>query len=145
MGKKRARKEIEEEKPVSEQAARRRARFEELARDRPRVTLLSDGPLPRDQIEADQLDLAVQVPLAGFDLDRGWLSVAWRATFDDIGNVDILACHIDACQEFLKKLPRCTDKGSPGLVFVEPGGFADKHHRGVFWSLSGHGPGTGAR
>src|SRR4051794_25794722 len=87
------------------------------------------GEVPEraDHLRLDQLELAVEVVLAGVDLLRQRVAVARRAALQDVGHEDVLAGEPDLRQGLVEQPARLADEREALLVLVGARGLADEH------------------
>ena len=84
-------------------------------------------------------DLAVEVGIAGADLVGFRVAVVRWATFDDVGDEDLLPAHADGAEQAFEKLTGGANERPALLVFVEAGGFADEQQGAIGVALTGYG------
>lgn len=80
-----------------------------------------------DELRLYERQLLMQPLLAAFNLFWKRVSVVRRAVFDDIGDVYVLALHLDAFKHLRKEFAGCTDKGLSLHVLILSGCFADEY------------------
>ena len=61
-----------------------------------------------------------------------------RAVFDDVGDINIGALHVDRFQKLIQESARSADKGATPFGFLLAGRFADKHDLGVQLAFADH-------
>src|SRR3954452_6144003 len=84
-----------------------------------------------DDLRLDQLDLLVQVRLAGLDLLGQWVAVARRAATDHVRDEHIRALDTDLLEQLAEQLARTADKREPLSVLTRARRLADEHEVGV--------------
>jgi hypothetical protein len=84
-----------------------------------------------DHLRLDQLDLAVEVGLAGVDLVWLRVAVARRPAEQDVRDEDVRAPEADLLQELVQQLPGTADEREALKVLVHAGGLTDEHQVGV--------------
>lgn len=85
------------------------------------------APKSYNQLRVNQLDLAVQVLLAGCDFRRFRVPVVWRAALHHVGDKHVVAVSAYGRQQTLQQLPGRAYEGASLPVFMEAGPFADEH------------------
>src|SRR4051794_8830944 len=81
-----------------------------------------------DDLRLDQLDLAVEVRLAGRDLLGQGVAVARRPAADDVRYEDVGALDADLLEQLVEQVPGPPDEREPLLVLAGARRLADEHH-----------------
>src|SRR3954449_2867097 len=84
-------------------------------------------PERADDLRLDQLDLAIQVGLAGLDLLGQRVPVAGRPAADDVGDEDLRALDPDLQEQLIQELPGASDERQALLILLSSGGLANEH------------------
>src|SRR5215217_1827203 len=95
-----------------------------------------------DHARLDQLDLPVQVRLAGVDLVELRVAVAGRAALEDVGDEHVGPLEPDLAEQLVEQLAGPADEREPLEVLLLAGGFADEHQVGVGVARPEHHPGA---
>src|SRR3954452_131199 len=87
------------------------------------------GEVPEraDDLRLDELDLAIEVRLAGLDLLRQRVAVAGRAAADHVRDEDVGALDCDLLEQLVKQLSCPPDERKTLLVLARSGRLADEH------------------
>jgi predicted short-subunit dehydrogenase-like oxidoreductase (DUF2520 family) len=84
-----------------------------------------------DHARLDQLDLLVQVGLAGVDLVRQRVAVARRTALEDVGDEHVAPLQADLAQQLVEQLAGPPHERQPLEVLLLTGGLPDEHQVGV--------------
>ena len=88
-------------------------------------------PERRDDDRLQEGELALKEPCTGGDLRGLRVTVLWRATLDDIEDIDLRSLKADEVQEEVEQLASGADKGASGGVLVRPWRLTNKQELGV--------------
>src|SRR5215216_3315020 len=94
------------------------------------------SPQRNDDTGVNDFDLVLKIIAgANFNLIWQWIPIARWATFYNIGDKHIRACHARLRKQLVEKLPGGTHKRTSLLILVGAGAFADEHDLGLSRSL----------
>jgi hypothetical protein len=86
----------------------------------------------------DDVNLSVQVVVAGSHFNRLRIAVTRGAALDDVRDEHAPAVNPNLVEELAQKTPGSPDKWKALLVFMETGGFADEHDQRIHRTGTGH-------
>jgi hypothetical protein len=97
-----------------------------------------EAPQCHHQLGLDQLDLPVQVRLAGFDLLGQRVAIARRTALDDVGDKDLRAFQANTLEQFIEKVACRPHEREALLILVEARGLTDEHDLCIRRAHTGH-------